>query len=153
MSLIRSLGYRRASWPSFASLSSLSSLASIAWRSRRRTGWFVCLLLGGCLSTPPPIGMPDVAVIGLRDGHAAAPDCAALATPSDFRDAGAARPANAFGCATFTNLAAVLARPTDLAAPQPFAGADAAVAASAVRRYETGKITPLQSNDTSNFNK
>lgn len=118
-----------------------------------RASALLCLLLAGCLSTAPPIGMPDATVIGVEDGRAVPPDCEALATRTNFRDAGAARPAIAFGCATYRNLAAVLVRPEDLVAPRPFAGADAPVAASAVRRYETGKITPLPTTETSSFNK
>jgi type IV pilus biogenesis protein CpaD/CtpE len=58
-------------------------------------------------------------------------------------DAGSGRPGVAFGCATYSNLAAMLARPADLVAPVPYAGADASLAASAVRRYEEGRATPL----------
>ncbi|CAB3685310.1 CpaD family pilus assembly lipoprotein [Trinickia soli] len=118
-----------------------------------RASTLLSVLLAGCLSSTPPIGMPDASVIGVQDGRAVPPDCEALATPTNFRDAGAARPTNAFGCATYRNLAAVLVRPDDLIAPRPFAGADAPVAASAVRRYETGKIPPLPTTDTSSFNK
>ncbi|PMS15347.1 hypothetical protein C0Z18_27165 [Trinickia dabaoshanensis] len=106
-------------------------------------------LLGGCMSTPPRLGLPDASVIRLRDGHAVPPDCALLVEHSDFRDAGAARPDIAFGCATYTNLAVMLARGSDLTDPVPFGGADAGVAGDAVRRYETGKVTPLQSSSTS----
>jgi type IV pilus biogenesis protein CpaD/CtpE len=48
-----------------------------------------------------------------------------------------------WGCATSTTLAAQLARPQDAVAPQTLGPADAAVAASAVRRYETGRVTRL----------
>lgn len=106
-------------------------------------------LLGGCMSTPPRLGIPDASIIRLRDGRALPPDCAPLVEHSDFRDAGAARPDIAFGCATYTNLAAMLARASDLTDPVPFGGADADVAADAVRRYETGKVMPLQSSSTS----
>lgn len=118
-----------------------------------RASALLSVLLAGCLSSAPPIGMPDASVIRLENGHVVPPDCETLATPTNFRDAGAARPTNAFGCATYRNLAAVLVRPADLVAPRPFAGADAPVAASAVHRYETGKITPLPTTDTSSFNK
>ena len=72
-----------------------------------------------------------------------------LVEHSDFLDAGAARPDVAFGCATYTNLAAMLVRGSDLTDPVPFGGPDADVAADAVRRYETGKVMPLQSSSTS----
>lgn len=106
-------------------------------------------LLGGCMSTPPRLGLPDASIIRLRDGRALPPDCAPLIEHSDFRDAGAARPEVAFGCATYTNLAAMLARGSDLTDPVPFGGPDADLAADAVRRYETGKVMPLQSTSTS----
>jgi hypothetical protein len=44
----------------------------------------------------------------------------------------------------------MLARPADLVAPIPYAGADAALGASAVRRYEEGRATPLNSTSTTN---
>ncbi|MGN6087030.1 CpaD family pilus assembly lipoprotein [Trinickia sp.] len=106
-------------------------------------------LLGGCMSTPPRLGLPDASIIRLRDGRALPPDCAPLVEHSDFLDAGAARPDVAFGCATYTNLAAMLVRGSDLTDPVPFGGPDADVAADAVRRYETGKVMPLQSSSTS----
>ena len=106
-------------------------------------------LLGGCMSTPPRLGLPDASIIRLRDGRALPPDCAPLVEHSDFLDAGTPRADVAFGCATYTNLAAMLARPSDLTDPVPFGGPDADVAADAVRRYETGKTMPLQSSSTS----
>lgn len=48
-----------------------------------------------------------------------------------------------WGCATYTNLAAQLAHPEDAVHPQTLDPADAAVAASAVRRYKTERVTPL----------
>lgn len=104
--------------------------------------------LTSCLSAPPPLGMPDASVIGVapgENGHAIPPRCETLDLPSQLVDAGSARPGVAFGCATYSNLAAMLARPADLVAPAPYAGADASLAASAVRRYEEGRATPLKS--------
>jgi pilus assembly protein CpaD len=98
--------------------------------------------MAGCLSAPPPLNLPDASSIGFDGQHAVPPDCAQLVEPSHLVDAGHARPGVAFGCATYTNLAAMLARPADLAAPLPYAGADAAVAASAVRRYDEDRVTP-----------
>ena len=94
-------------------------------------------LLAGCMSAQPPLGMPDPSVIGFMPGdggHAVPPSCDALNQPSAMIDAGKHRSGVAFGCATYSNLAAMLARPADLVAPQPYAGADAPLAASAVRR-------------------
>jgi type IV pilus biogenesis protein CpaD/CtpE len=76
-----------------------------------------------------------------------------LATSRDFFDAGEARPTVSLGCATYTNLAAMIARPDDLTQPTPYGGADADLAASAVRRYETEKLAPLPTNNTSNVNR
>ncbi|WP_179400905.1 CpaD family pilus assembly lipoprotein [Burkholderia guangdongensis] len=109
------------------------------------------VVLGGCMSAPPPLGMPDVSAIGYdtRDGgRAIPPDCAQLNQRSHLVDAGFARPGVAFGCATYTNLATMLARPEDIVAPLPYAGADASRAADAVRRYEEGRTTPLSAPST-----
>ncbi|EIP85002.1 hypothetical protein A33K_18273 [Burkholderia humptydooensis MSMB43] len=94
--------------------------------------------------------MPDASVIGYdpRDGRAVPPDCTTLEQPSHMVDAGFGRPGVQFGCATYSNLAVMLARPADLIAPQPYAGADAALAASAVRRYDEGRATPLHPTST-----
>jgi hypothetical protein len=107
-----------------------------------------CIGIAGCMSAAPPIGMPDASVIGFTPGdggHAIAPPCEALDQRSGMSDAGFARPGIAFGCATYSNLAAMIARPADLVAPLPYAGADAALAASAVRRYEEGRLPPFNS--------
>ncbi|PMS09727.1 hypothetical protein FNF07_09475 [Trinickia caryophylli] len=95
--------------------------------------------------------MPDASAIGFvpgENGHAVPPSCDALNEPSAMIDAGQRRPGVAFGCATYSNLAAMLARPADLVAPQPYAGADAPLAASAVRRYEEGRAAPLNPTST-----
>lgn len=108
--------------------------------------------LAGCMSEHPPLGMPDASVIGFAPGdggHATPPPCEALDQPSHMIDAGAARLGVAFGCATYSNLAAMLARPADLIAPLPYTGADAPLAASAVRRYEEGRTMPLNSSYSS----
>lgn len=106
--------------------------------------------LAGCMSGHPPYGMPDASTIGYdaRTGLARAPDCAALEQRSQMSAAGRARPGVSFGCATYGNLAAMLARPADLVAPLPYAGADAALGASAVRRYDEGRATPLNPTST-----
>ncbi|MBU6493737.1 MAG: hypothetical protein KGQ45_13265 [Burkholderiales bacterium] len=106
------------------------------------------LTLLGCMSTHPPLGMPDVSVIGYDGQHAVPPDCAKLVQPSHLVDAGVGRPGMAFGCATYSNLAAMLARPADLVAPLPYGGADANTAAAAVRRYQEGRVTPLNATST-----
>jgi pilus assembly protein CpaD len=97
--------------------------------------------VSGCLK--PPRGMPDDSVIGFDGKNAVAPDCAELARASLLTDAGLHRPSMQWGCATYTNLAAQVANPKDLVAPEKLAPADAAVAASAVHRYETGHVIPL----------
>lgn len=109
-----------------------------------------CVGLTSC--SHPPLGMPDASVIGFTPGdggHATPPDCAMLTQRSGMRDAGFRRPGVAFGCATYSNLAAMLARPADLVAPLPYAGADAPLAASAVRRYEEDRAKPLNSDYSS----
>lgn len=97
--------------------------------------------LGGCLV--PARGMPDVDVIGYDGKSAVPPDCEALTRRSLLLDAGLPRPSMQWGCATYTNLAAQVANPRDFVAPPKLAAADAAVAASAVHRYETGRVIPL----------
>lgn len=107
--------------------------------------------LTGCMSEHPPLGMPNDSVIGFTSengGRAIAPQCEQLNQPSHVLDAGRGRPGVAFGCATYSNLAAMLVRPADLVAPMPYAGADAALAASAVRAYEQGRAQPLRSTST-----
>lgn len=110
-------------------------------------------LLSACMSTPPSLSLPDVSVIRVEHGRAVPPECSQLAVKRDFLDAGEARPTVSLGCATYTNLAAMIARPTDLTQPAPLGGADAELGANAVRRYEAEKLAPLPSNDTSNVNK
>jgi pilus assembly protein CpaD len=96
---------------------------------------------GGCVE--PPRTMPDQSVIQF-DGHLALPpDCASLARPSVLTDAGWRRPQMEWGCATYTNLAAQLAHPQEIVKPESLGPADAAVAASAVHRYQTGRVTAL----------
>lgn len=108
--------------------------------------------LTSCMSAHPPLGMPDPSVIGFTPGdggRATPPACQPLTQRSGMRDAGWARPGVAFGCATYSNLAAMLARPADLVAPIPYAGADAPLAASAVRRYLEDRAKPLSPDDSS----
>jgi type IV pilus biogenesis protein CpaD/CtpE len=101
----------------------------------------VAASLGGCFK--PPRNMPNESVIGFEGKSAVAPDCTELARSSVLTDAGIRRPSMQWGCATYTNLAAQVANPKDLVAPRKLAPADAAVAASAVHRYETGHVIPL----------
>jgi pilus assembly protein CpaD len=98
------------------------------------------LALSACMSATPPVGLPNASVIGFDGREAIAPDCASLVQPSHLIDAGMGRPGIAFGCATYTNLAVMLARPADLVEPLPYAGADATTAASAVRRFDEGRV-------------
>ena len=110
-----------------------------------------CTGLTSCMSAQPPLDMPDASVIRVTPGNheqAAPPTCESLNQPSGMLDAGFARPGVAFGCATYTNLAAMLARPDDLIAPHPYAGADAPLAASAVRRYEEDRAKPLSTTNS-----
>jgi type IV pilus biogenesis protein CpaD/CtpE len=107
--------------------------------------------LTGCMSEHPPLGMPNDSVIGFTQeggGRAIPPQCDQLNQPSHMIDAGRGRPGVAFGCATYSNLAQMLARPADLVAPEPYAGADAALGASAVRAYEEGRTQPLNPTST-----
>jgi pilus assembly protein CpaD len=98
-------------------------------------------LLGGCFQ--PPFDMPDASVIHHDGGQIGPPDCRQLVVPSGLTDGGLRQPSVAWGCATYTNLAAQIAHPRDLEQPGPMGPADAAVAADAMRRYEQNKVTPL----------
>jgi pilus assembly protein CpaD len=112
--------------------------------SRLLTLGFVCVVaasVNGCAK--PPFSMPDPSEIGFDGTSLVPPDCSKLARPSLLLDAGWRRPSMQWGCATYTNLAAQIVNPQDLVAPQPLGPAEAAVAASAVRRYETGHVIPL----------
>lgn len=97
--------------------------------------------LGGCVE--PPIAMHGIETIGYDGKNAIPPDCSQLVEHSVVFDAGFRRPSMAWGCATYTNLAAQIAQPSDLVAPHPLTPADGQVAADAIRRYQTGKVTPL----------
>lgn len=112
---------------------------------------FVCAAtacVSGCFK--PPRDMPDPSIIGFDGTHVVSPDCAELARGSVLTDAGWHRPSMQWGCATYTNLAAQVANPKDLVAPGKLAPADAAVAASAVHRYETGHLIPLDTSSSRN---
>ena len=105
------------------------------------------LMLAGCFPQPPR-DMPDVSTIGFDGQHAIPPDCAALQQQSTATDGGDRRPSMAWGCATYTNLAAQIANPKDLVAPKPMAAANAAVAAAAMQRYEAGQVMKLDEGTT-----
>ncbi|MGF6768440.1 pilus assembly protein CpaD [Paraburkholderia sp. GAS199] len=106
-----------------------------------------CTLLGGCF-TKPSIGMPDASTLSY-DGHSViGPDCTDLERESLVTNAGFRRPSVAFGCATYSNLAAQIARPADIVSPKPMGPADGAVAAAAVRRYQLNEVTPLDQTST-----
>jgi pilus assembly protein CpaD len=102
--------------------------------------------LSGCFQ--PPRSMPNESVLGFDGKNAVGPDCDALTRPSLLTDAGFHRPSMQWGCATYTNLAAQVAHPKDLVAPEPAGPANGATAASAMRRYETGKIIPLDTSSS-----
>ena len=94
-------------------------------------------------------GVPDTSVIRVVQGAdgrlvAQAPDCMALLQPSQYHSVNDARPAIAFGCATYTNLAASLARPADLVSPRSYAGQHGDSAALAVHRYRINEVEPLR---------
>jgi hypothetical protein len=101
----------------------------------------VAVSAAGCFK--PPRNMPNETVIGWDGKSATPPDCQDLARSSLLTDAGIRRPSMQWGCATYTNLAAQLARPEDIVHPQTLGPADAAVAASAAHRYQTEHVTPL----------
>jgi len=103
----------------------------------------VPVLMTGCMSTHQPLGLPDSSVLSFDGKQVVLPDCAALSQPSTLVDAGFARPSVAFGCATYTNLGAMLVRPADLVAPDTSGAPSATTGAAAVRRYNDGTVMPL----------
>ncbi|KMQ80747.1 hypothetical protein BPMI_02722 [Candidatus Burkholderia pumila] len=104
--------------------------------------------LASCIE--PNIGLPDARVIGYDGKNATPPDCERLTRDSLLLNGGVRRPSMQWGCATYTNLAAQLARPEDAVRPQTPGLADAAVAAIAANRYETGCVMPLDTTTTRN---
>jgi pilus assembly protein CpaD len=107
------------------------------------------LPLAGCF-LKPPVSMPDSRVIGYDGKSAVPPDCERLTRDSLLLDAGVRRPSMQWGCATYTNMAAQIAQPEDLVNPRKLGPADAAVAASAVHRYEAGQLIPLDTTTSRN---
>lgn len=109
------------------------------------------LALAGCFPRPDYSGLPDPSVIAVTGSGAQAeavpPDCATMLIPSAMTTDDD-RHTWAFGCATYTNLARMVAEPDDLVAPQPFAGASAPREDGAVQRYHDNKTTPLKSTTT-----
>jgi pilus assembly protein CpaD len=108
-----------------------------------------CLLfagLAGCFKSP--IDMPHQSVITSDGNTLTPPDCSDLQSPSELTDAGLRRPSVAWGCATYTNLAAQIAHPEHFNHPVELGPADAAMAASAVHRYENGKAEKVDTSST-----
>lgn len=104
--------------------------------------------LSGCF--PAPRTMPDASYIRGDEHGAVAPDCSSMRRNSLLLDAGLPRPSMEWGCATYSNLAAQVANPKDLFDPDPLGPTDANVAASAVHRYRTDKVTPLDATTSRN---
>ena len=107
------------------------------------------LALSGCAFPRKDFsGVPDPSVIRLTQYNgqwrAEAPDCQALLQPSQSNSSDNMRLSIAFGCATYTNLAASLARPGDLANPPAFAGTPADTSRLAVERYRLNNVEPLR---------
>lgn len=124
-----------------------------------RTGYrllpllLVSLPLIGCAPLEPA-RLPDQSVIALLDGQAVPPDCSQFEEASVYRDGPlqlARRPTVAFGCATYTNLARMLARPADLVAPRRYAGQSGTNAGNAVQRYYDNKVTPFGNTGTTSI--
>ncbi|WP_414449228.1 CpaD family pilus assembly lipoprotein [Burkholderia sp. 22PA0099] len=108
----------------------------------------IAAALTGCVADPTP-GMVDASTIQVGPDGTPSVDCRSLAQPSVLTWGGERRPSMQWGCATYSNLAAQVANPQDLVAPATLGPADAAVAASAVRRYETDNVKALGGSSTS----
>jgi type IV pilus biogenesis protein CpaD/CtpE len=111
------------------------------------------LLLAGCFPTKDFSGFPGVNSITVQrnasgDYSAVPPDCEKLLQPSLTNAPHNMRPDIAFGCATYSNLAAQVANPKDLVDPQPYAGQHADTAGAAVTRYRQDQIKELETTRT-----
>jgi pilus assembly protein CpaD len=116
--------------------------------ARYPLGLLLSVALIGCMSARPPLGLPDARVVTFDGENAHGPDCRSLALPSTLRDPDLlGHPSIPFGCANYSNLAAQLARPSDIAQPAPYAGADGSVAARSVQRYDNPPAPQSKSQD------
>ena len=108
------------------------------------------LLCSGCVPLTTA-REPSEASLILRDGRPRIEDCARMQDPSPLKqgiNGQTPRPSFAFGCATYNNLARMVANPNDLIAPRPYAGQNPVAAGAAVERLETDKVKPLLSTTT-----
>lgn len=105
------------------------------------------LALAGCAD--PSLNITDASAIRVGPDGVPVVDCSPLTEPSVLTNGGSQRPAMQWGCATYTNLAAQVANPQDLVAPARLGPADGAVAAAAVRRYQTGHVKTLDNGTSS----
>jgi pilus assembly protein CpaD len=108
------------------------------------------LALTGC-AHKTTAWIPDSSIIPVVGNTALLPDCRPLAEPSTMRDGilpYEGRATIAFGCATYSNLARMVANPRDLVNPRGYPGQDAVNAGAAVQRYHENKVTPLSDSTT-----
>jgi len=118
--------------------------------ARFSLGLVLSVALSACMSERPPYGLHDASVVTFDGVDAHGPDCRALALPSTLRDPDMLpHPEIPFGCATYANLAAQLARPADAIQPTPYGGADGTAAARAVQRYNNPPSQSTSSQSTS----
>lgn len=113
------------------------------------------LLLAGCFPAKEYASIPDVNTITVRrDAYgnyvAIPPDCEKLLQPDLYNATHNLRPDIAFGCATYTNLAAQIANPKDLVAPKSYEGQHADTASSAVTRYREDKVIDIHRTESTN---
>lgn len=111
------------------------------------------MALGGCaFPNKENVALPNPGIITVTQDasgfRAVPPDCTPLLEASRLDKPEDRRPAIAFGCATYTNLANQVARPNDLTHPKPYAGQSADTAAGAAQRYREGQVTELRGTST-----
>lgn len=107
-------------------------------------------LLCSCMAMTPA-HLPSEQQISLRNGVAQGPDCRSLQDASEFNGGPLQltdRPSVAFGCATYNNLAKMIANPQDLRQPRHYPGQSAPTAGAAVQRYYDNKVKELLSTAT-----
>jgi pilus biogenesis lipoprotein CpaD len=76
---------------------------------------------------------------------AVAPDCASMVTHSETINQNG-RPSISFGCATYTNLAAMVADPADLESGRGLGPTDGSSMDAAIERYQNDKVKALSKN-------
>lgn len=117
------------------------------------TSFCIAAMLSACAfpyKESPRMPGPEVIRLSNENGRVQAlpPDCEKLRDPSRYNTPHEIRMDISFGCATYTNLSQQIAQPEDLVSPRGYGGQSAETSTAAVRRHQTGQITPLRETTT-----